>query len=149
MNDLLALDISSAGMNVQRERLRVVAENLANAQTTGADGPYQRKEVIVRAVPASEFEQALNLEIGRAGASDAATPSVAVATVQPDGQDPVKTYDPTHPLADAQGYVAMPNISVFREMTDMIEASRMYDANMAASKATRDMLSSALELIRK
>jgi flagellar basal-body rod protein FlgC len=148
MNDLLALDISGAGMRVQRERMAAVAENLANQHTTGPNGPYQRKQVIAQAVPISEFEKTLNGALSKAENVEGVA-SVGVAEVQRDKSEPTKVYDPSHPHADAQGFVAMPNISVFREMTDMVESSRMYEANLAASRATRDMLTSAIELIRK
>ena len=150
MNDFLALDISGAGMRVQRQRMQVVAENLANQKTTGPDGPYQRKEVVVRAIPMTEFQRTLEGELVRSnGEVDEATQGVAVSEVRPDQEAPTRVFDPSHPHADAQGYVSYPNISVFREMTDMIESQRMYEANLSASRSTREMLTSALDLIRR
>lgn len=150
MSDFLALDISGAGMRLQRERMQAVSENLANQQTTGPDGPYRRKQVIAQALPLSEFEKTLGGELDKLGSTleSPGASSVGVAEIRREDAEPLKVYDPSHPHADAQGFVAYPNISVFREMTDMIEASRMYEANLAASKATREMLGSALDLIR-
>lgn len=146
MNDFMALDISSAGMSVQRARLRVIAENLANQQTTGPEGPYQRKETIVTSIPLTSFDTELS---GALQSLQGDHPqSVAVSQVRQDSSEPIKVYDPHHPHADAQGYVNMPNISVFREMTDMIEASRMYEANLSASKAANEMMSQAIDLLR-
>jgi flagellar basal-body rod protein FlgC len=75
--------------------------------------------------------------------------SVEVTEVRTDGAPPIRVYDPSHPHADAQGYVAYPNISIFREMTDLVESSRMYEANLAASKTANDLLGSAIELLRR
>ena len=150
MNDFLAMDISSAGMRVQRARMEAVAENLANQHTTGPNGPYQRKVVVAQTAPISAFEQTLNGELEQAdSANEAGVSSVAVAQTERDNAEPLKVYEPSHPHADAQGFVAYPNISFFREMTDMVECSRMYEANLAANKATRDMLNASLELIKR
>lgn len=151
MNDFIALDISGSGMSAQRTRMRVIAENLANQHTTGPDGPYRRKDVLLRAAPAeAPFSTELAQASGRltsANGEDAYT-KVEVAQVRQDGGEPLKVYEPGHPHADAQGYVAYPNVSVFREMTDLVEASRSYEANLAASRATQQMLQSAMELLK-
>ena len=146
MNDFMALDISSAGMSAQRTRLRVIAENLANQQTTGPNGPYMRKEAIFEAAPVQSFGS--ELEGAMQNLEGDSPQSVTVSSIRSDGAEPIRVYDPTHPHADAQGYVAMPNISVFREMTDMIEASRMYEANLASSKAANEMMNQAIDLLR-
>jgi flagellar basal-body rod protein FlgC len=147
MNDFTALDLSGAGMSAQRERMRVVAENLANQHTTGPNGPYQRKEVILKSVPLQDFESDLTVAMSSGG--DVPVQTVATQAVRPDAAPPIRVYEPNHPHADAQGYVSYPNISIFREMTDMVEASRSYEANMAAAKTTQDMLIAALELVRR
>lgn len=146
MDDFLALDISAAGMRVQRQRVRVVAENLANQQTTGPNGPYQRKEVVVESIPM--FDNELTQAVGRIDDSVRVS-SAAVTEIRPDEAPPMRVYDPSHPHADQDGFVAYPNISIFREMTDMLEASRSYEANLAASRTTKEMLNSALDLIRR
>lgn len=145
MNDFLALDLSASGMRVQRHRMQIVAENLANQQTTGPDGPYQRKQAVVQAVKVDfddDLKAAMNPE---ARAVHAAT----VTAVVKDPAPPLRVYDPSHPHADAEGYVLKPNVSTIREMTDMLEASRSYEANLAASRTTQDMLNAALDLIRR
>ena len=103
MNDFLALDISSAGMRVQRQRMRIISENLANQHTTGPDGAYARKEVIFEAVPITEFERELDGSIKSMNSGEDAQHSVVVSEVRQDGADPIKVYDPSHPHADAQG----------------------------------------------
>ncbi|MCL5270420.1 MAG: flagellar basal body rod protein FlgC [bacterium] len=148
MDDFVALDISAAGMRAQRTRLQVIAENLANQQTVGPNGPYRRKEVVLQAVPVESTAAGATFEQSLADAK-AALQTVAAPTVVEDPAEPIRQYQPGHPFADAQGYVAYPNISTFREMTDMIEASRSYEANLAAAKTTQDLLASALELIRR
>jgi flagellar basal-body rod protein FlgC len=144
MNDFLALDLSAAGMRVQRHRMQIVAENLANQHTTGPDGPYQRKQAIIEAVEI-DFEQDLQTAMDPEAQ---AIRTVAVTSVEADSAPPVRVYDPSHPDADAEGYVLKPNISPIREMTDMMEASRAYEANLAAARASQDMLKSAMDLIR-
>ncbi|MCE5229493.1 flagellar basal body rod protein FlgC [bacterium] len=150
MSDFLALDISGAGMAAQRMRMRVISENLANQHTTGPNGPYQRKEVVMESSPIKDFSDELTGALQQLSTTDGkdAVSSVKVSSVSRDGSEPVRVYDPSHPHADAQGYVAYPNISIFREMTDMVEASRSYEANLAASKATQQMLNGAIEMLR-
>jgi flagellar basal-body rod protein FlgC len=150
MNDFLALDLSSAGMRAQRLRMQVTAENLANQNTVGPNGPYRRKEVVLNAAPLA-FEKDLTNALGELASGIESVPvqTVEVSEVRPDNSEPVKRYEPDNPMADAQGYVAYPNISIFREMTDMMEASRSYEANLAASKATQDMLTAAMDLLKK
>ena len=149
MNDLAAMQISAAGANAQRTRLRVIAENLANIQTTGPNGPYQRKQTVFETVPFEAFAQELNSAIEEVLSPEeiAALNSVTVREVVTDGADPILRHDPSHPHADANGYVAYPNISIIREMTDMMEAQRSFEANLAASKASRDMINQVLDLL--
>jgi flagellar basal-body rod protein FlgC len=146
----VALDISGAGMRAQRMRMQVVSQNLANEHTTGPNGPYQRQEVLLEATPIAPdpFEQALSQALGQQEES-VPLQTVTVAGIQSDHSEPIKVYDPTHPHADSQGYVSLPNISMFREMADLVEASRSYEANLSAAKATQDMLIAALDLIRR
>jgi flagellar basal-body rod protein FlgC len=132
------LEISASALTAERLRMDVTAENLANAQTTrGADGePYRRKEVVLQE-RASGFGAQLDRAMG-----------VEVAGVVED-QTPLKrVYDPGHPDADAQGYVAMPNVDTVAEMVDLISASRAYEANVTAMQAAKQMFSRTLELLR-
>jgi flagellar basal-body rod protein FlgC len=125
----------------------VVAENLANAQTTrGANGqPYRRKEVILQEAPGSfgaSLSSAMSAGSGTRGGG------VQVAGVVEDSTPLKRVYDPGHPDADAQGYVSMPNVDTVSEMVDLISASRGYEANVTAMQAAKTMFSRTLELLR-
>ena len=152
MSDLTALDLSSAGMKAQRIRMQVVAENLANQHTTGPDGPYQRKEVVFESQPVTSFQNELDGAMAN-GNSENVSQSVEVKEIRADGSEPIKVFDPSHPFAiksgPDKGFVMYPNISIFREMADMVEASRSYEANLAANKTTKDMINSAIDLLRR
>jgi flagellar basal-body rod protein FlgC len=139
------LEISASGLTAERMRMDVTAQNLANAQTTrGADGqPYRRKEVVLaeRQAPGS-FGAAL------AGAMTPGGNGVEVAAIAED-QTPLKrVYDPSHPDADADGYVQMPNVDPVTEMVDLISAQRAYEANVTAMQAAKQMFAKTLELLR-
>lgn len=146
---MTAMSIGSAGMSVQRARMRVIAENLANQHTTGPSGPYQRKEVLLKSVPITEFQTEFDNALdGALSPSEFGTiESVAIDGIVEDNSEPILRYDPNHPQADADGYVALPNISIIREMTDMIEATRSYEANLAVVRSTRQMIQSVLDLL--
>lgn len=148
MNDFLSLDMSGAGMKAQRTRMRVITENLANSETVGPNGPYQRKDVVFKAQPISDFDSTLAETLGGAG-EQAPVSMVGVSEVQTDPSPPIEVYEPWNPRADARGMVAKPNINVIREMSDMMEASRSYEANLSVAKATQDMLMAATELVKR
>lgn len=145
MNLLGAIRISGSGMTAQRLRMDVIANNIANINTTRTPqgGPYRRKIVIFEPLPA-RFEEALGgyispLEVGG---------GVIVVGIQEDASPPRLVYDPGHPDAGPDGYVAMPNVDIIKEMVDMISASRAYEANVAAMSAARTMMLRALDIIR-
>jgi flagellar basal-body rod protein FlgC len=130
-----ALRVSAAGMEAQTTRLRVVAENLANRDTTGdAPGadPYRRKTV--------SFETRLDRATG--------IDQVRIRRVQPDQGTLPSHYDPSHPAADERGYVRTPNVNSFIEMMDMREAQRTYSANLSVLEVTKGMLTRAIEILR-
>ena len=130
-----ALDISSAGMDAQTSRLRVIAENLANQDTTGSTpgaDPYRRKTVT--------FAETLDPALG--------TPTVSVKKIGTDMSDFTLKYDPSHPAANAQGYVKMPNVNSFVELMDMREAERSYSANLNVMQVTRSMLTRTIDLLK-
>jgi flagellar basal-body rod protein FlgC len=148
MNDFLSLDMSGAGMRAQRIRMRVISENLANSETVGPNGPYQRKDVVFKAHPITDFDSTLAESLG--GAADKAPLSmVGVSEEQTDPTPPLEVYEPWNPQADARGMVKKPNINVIREMSDMMESSRSYEANLSVAKATQDMLLAASELVKR
>jgi flagellar basal-body rod protein FlgC len=130
-----ALRISAQGLRVQSTRLRVIAENLANQDTTGSvpgADPYRRKTVTF----ADQLDPATGAD------------AVTVARV---GRDPApfpKRYDPSHPAADASGYVKLPNVNSFIEVEDMREAQRSYNANIGVLQTTRGILLRTIDLLK-
>lgn len=133
------LDISGSGMNAHRAWMEASASNVANANTTrtAAGGPYQRKTV--------QFQEALRAaEIG----VPPTVSGVNVAVGVPDTTPFPKIFDPGHPDADPDGYVALPNVDPVREMVDLTTATRAYEANVAAFGATKSMLLKSLEIGR-
>ena len=130
-----ALDISAAGMKVQGARLRVIAENVANADstaTTPGGEPFRRKTILFE----SEFDKALGAEL------------VAIKGVQPDKSDFGRDFRPGHPAADAEGYVLTSNVNTLIEMTDMREAQRSYEANLRVMRTVRQMLEQTVSILR-
>jgi flagellar basal-body rod protein FlgC len=129
------LDISAAGMTAQTTRLRVIAENVANQDTTGSTpgaAPYRRKTVTF----ANRLDGALGIDV------------VQVAKIGHDESEFPLRYDPSHPAADAKGYVKTANVNSFVEVMDMREAERSYNANLAVMQSTRGMLERTLELLK-
>lgn len=136
------IDISASGLTAERLRLDLIAENIANANTTRTEegGPYRRKLAVFRP----------RIAEGVPGAdSGAGRPAgVRVEGILRDAVPPRLRYDPGHPDADGRGYVAMPNVDVVREMVDMIMATRAYEANVTAMNAARGMFQHALDIGR-
>jgi flagellar basal-body rod protein FlgC len=143
MDYFMAMDISASGMTTQRFRLDTVSLNLANASTTRSinGGPYRRQQVILgeRAMQTS-FEQMLERERGVRYAG------VEVVQVQEDDTPPRLVLEPGHPDADARGFVRYPNINPVAEMVILLESVRLYEANVRALNAGRDMALRALEI---
>jgi len=140
-----AMEVSASGLTAERMRMDVVAQNLANANTTrGVDGqPYRRKEVVL-----AERQGEGSFGAALAGAMSGKPAGVEVAAIAED-QTPLKqVYDPSHPDADANGYVQMPNVDSVAEMVDLISAQRAYEANVTAMQAAKQMFSKTLELLR-
>lgn len=144
-----AFNISATGMSAQRIRMDVLAENAANVNTTRTeDGtPYRRKNVVFQEKPANSFSTILNSATGNRNAYIGS--GVKVTEIVEDTKTPMKmVYDPAHPDADENGYVTMPNVNVVTEMTDLIDATRAYEANVTAFNATKSMALKALEIGR-
>ncbi len=125
-------NVAGSGMAAQSQRLNVVASNLANADsTTGADGkPYRAKQVVFSAIPMGGNE----------------TQGVKVVRVAEDTSPMKMIYDPKHPMADAKGYVAMPNVNVVDEMVNMISASRAYQNNVDVLNTSKTLLLKTLTI---
>ena len=154
MSFMSSFDISGYGLSAQRVRVNTISSNIANAQTTRTEegGPYRRREVLFKAV---DFDQQLNQALGeqasalgysdplREGESgtkpNPAIMSVIVDKIVRDDSDFKMKYDPSHPDADANGYVAYPNINPVVEMADLVEATRSYQANVAAFESAKSM----------
>lgn len=143
---LTGMRISSSGMAAQRMRMNTIASNIANINTTQTPegGPYRRKDVVFEAMPdAKNFGEIVT----GTGTKDNMQ-RVQVSDVISDRKAPLLKYEPDHPDANADGYVAYPNINLMEEMTNMIQSSRSYEANVTALQASKDMAMSALEIGR-
>jgi flagellar basal-body rod protein FlgC len=137
-----AIAASRSALTVERLRIEAAVSNLANAESTrGPDGqPYRRRDVVLEAEPAAPFD-------GLVGTAAAAT-GVRVAAVVEDRAPFQRRYQPSHPDADAEGFVALPNVDQAEEMVDMLGAARAYQANLTAITLVRDVIQRALELGR-
>lgn len=138
--------IAGSGMSAQRARLNTISSNIANINTTQTPegGPYRRKDVVFEAVPDGRTFS----DVVSAHGSGTDFNQVKVADVIYDRKAPLMKFEPNHPDANEDGYVAYPNINLMEEMTNMIQATRSYEANVQAVQATKDMALSALEIGR-
>ena len=141
-----ALRIGSSGLTAQRLRLDLISNNIANAQTTRTEkgGPYQRQDVIF--MPEGENPAVPQSVAARRGELGTIQGGVRVAQITTDTEAGPRVYDPTHPDADANGYVNYPNVDVVVEMTNMLSATRSYEANLASVEAVKRMALKALEI---
>lgn len=143
MDFLTSLKISSSGLSANRKRMGAISSNIANAQTTRTPegGAYRKKEVVFGSEPAREsFSEILEGELAEKAQN------VYVTGVISSNKPPVLKYEPGHPDANREGYVAYPNINVMEEMADMISASRSYEANISAFNTTKNMAMKALDI---
>ena len=149
MSMFTSFDINASGLTAQRYRMDVISENVANANTTRtADGtPYRRKVVtFAQKGDNTQFSKVLNkaMDHGYSGQG------VKVVRVSEDYKTDLKmVYDPSHPDADENGYVTYPNVNIVSEMTDLIDASRAYEANATAFSASKNIVQQGLQLISK
>jgi flagellar basal-body rod protein FlgC len=142
MNVFDTMQVISSGLSAERVRINVTTSNLANAQTTRTEegGPYQRRDPIFQSSPmqSGSFSASLN----------DAMQSVLVPEIVKDQDPPRLVFDPSHPDADDEGYVSMPNVNMVEEMVNMMQASRSYDANITALRDVMDMAEKALGIGR-
>lgn len=140
MNLLDTLQVTASGLTAQRLRLQTVASNMANARTTRTEegGPYRRQVPVFEAVREDPFGSDLDRAMAR----------VEVMGVVETDDPPVMVHDPGHPDADAEGYVAYPNVNVLEEMVDMMTTARSYEANANVLEVTDSMANTALEIGR-
>jgi len=136
-----AANAAASALSVERVRIEAAVSNLANAESTrSANGqPYRRRDVVIRSEPMESFGDAL----GRSTAT-----GVKVVGVVEDQSEFRRRYEPSHPDADKDGFVSLPNVDAPQEMVDMLGAARAYQANLAAINIIRDMVAKALELGR-
>ena len=141
-----ALRIGSSGLTAQRLRLDLISNNIANAQTTRTEkgGPFQRQDVIF--MPEEQNASLPQSVALRQGDLSSLQGGVRVAQITTDTEAGPRVYDPTHPDADANGYVNYPNIDIVVEMTNMLSATRSYEANLASVEAVKRMALKALEI---
>jgi len=162
MSFMSSFDISGYGLSAQRFRINTISSNIANANTTETPegGPYRRKEVVFKAI---NFDKQLNDELktnylkysnpldeegnDEIEAKPALT-TVSVAKIVRDDSKPILKYEPNNPNANKNGYVAYPNINPVIEMSDLVEATRSYQANVAAFQSAKTMASSAISILK-
>jgi flagellar basal-body rod protein FlgC len=145
MDFFTSMDISATALAAERTRMNLISSNLANVNSTrtAEGGPYRRKDAVFTATPLKE-----GASFGAALSQAASARSVQVTQIKEDPRPPRLQYEPGHPDADPNGYVAYPNINVVEEMADMITASRSYEANITATQASKSMALKTLELMR-
>jgi len=136
------MKISSSGMRAQRTRLEVVAQNMANVHTTRTEegGPYRKKDVVLTAQDVSEakFSRIFGGKVEGVKVEDVIESAKPFERIQ----------SPGHPDADKEGYLTLPNVNIMEEMTDMISATRAYEANSSVLQTTKQMVQKSLEIAR-
>ena len=148
-----AMNVSATGLTAQRLRMDVISENIANVSTTRTiqGGPYRRKTVLFQEIQETPFGMLMRDTVEPNETRRRRPPlgmGVRVVGVVPDYSDGPMVYDPSHPDANADGYVAMPNVNIVEEMVNMISASRSYEANITAINTSRAMMQRTLEIGR-
>jgi len=148
MHFFSAMEIAASGLSAQRARMNTIASNLANARTTrtAEGGPYRRLDPVFRAVPVETRFADLVSGGGGAGNGPSQAYMVAVPEVREDQNPPQRLYDPSHPDADPDGYVELPNVQVVEEMVNMMTASRAYEAGVTVMQTLKGMARSAISI---
>lgn len=145
MDFFSSMRLSASGLDAQMKRMNTISSNIANAETTRTPdgGPYRRKDPVLAATTDREsFGEVLKNEL------DENAQGVLVQEIAEDTRPPRMVYNPAHPDANAEGYVAMPNVNTVEEMANMISAQRSYEANVTAMNAAKAMAQKALEIGR-
>ncbi|NCC86341.1 MAG: flagellar basal body rod protein FlgC [Clostridia bacterium] len=143
---LNSLNIAGSGLTASRLRMDIISENIANYSTTKTEdgGPYRRKMVVYESVEDRSFDSILKDSIS----GNQTNAGVQVSAIVEDPSDFNYVYNPTHPDADEDGYVAMPNVDITEEMLDMMSVTRVYDMNINALNSIKSMAGKALEIGR-
>jgi len=145
MDFFSSMRVSASGLDAQTKRMNTISSNIANSETTRTEegGPYRRKDAVLTAVTDREsFGEILENKL------DEQVQGVLVEDVVEDTRPPRMVFNPSHPDADANGYVAMPNVNPVEEMANMISAQRSYEANITALNSAKSMAAKALEIGR-
>jgi flagellar basal-body rod protein FlgC len=142
MDIFQTLQISSSALQAQQIRLNTISSNMANVETTRTldGGPYKKKTVIFQSMPINTFDKHLSQSMKNAAQG------VEVSEIITINSPPRKIYDPSHPDADVDGYVALPDINMLKEMADLMTATRAYEANVTTIKSAKRMAMKALEI---
>lgn len=148
-----SLRIGASGLTAQRLRLDIISNNIANAETThtAEGGPYKRQDVVFNAAGSNSFRPALALARGNGtniSTADLGAKGVEVSSIYTQQETGPRVYDPTNPDADKDGYVTYPNVDLVVEMTNMLSATRSYEANLAMIDASKKMALRALDIGR-
>ena len=148
MNLFGLLQVSGSALTAERLRAEVATSNLANSETTRTPkgGPYRRRMVVFGAVPASPFRLLLANSSGNGTTQTSG--GVRVEDVVDDPTPPQRRYEPGHPDADAQGYVAYPAINPVQEMVDLMGSERAYELNASAVQAAKQMIQQSLQILK-
>jgi flagellar basal-body rod protein FlgC len=145
MDFFSSMRVSASGLDAQTKRMNTISSNIANAETTRTEdgGPYKRKDAVFGAVTDREsFGEILENKL------DEQVQGVLVEDIAEDARPPRMVFNPSHPDADPNGYVAMPNVNPVEEMANMISAQRSYEANITAMNSAKSMAAKALEIGR-
>lgn len=144
MSAFSGMNISASGMTAQRLRMDIISQNIANVNTTRDENgnPYRRQAVVFSEKDATPFQEIFMRTAGVIGNG------VKVTRIVEDNKAMRRVFDPTHPDADNDGYVTYPNVNIVQEMTDLIDATRSYEANVTAFNATKNMALKGLEVGR-
>ncbi|MBQ9983178.1 MAG: flagellar basal body rod protein FlgC [Lachnospiraceae bacterium] len=140
-----AMNVSASGMTAQRTRMDIIAQNIANVNTTRDENGdvYRRQTVVFQENSNYTFENLLNNKLDNYDAK-----GVKIAAIVEDTREGAMAYDPSHPDADENGYVMLPNVNTVTEMTNLIDASRSYEANATAFNASKSIAMKGLELFQ-
>lgn len=140
-----AMNVSASGMTAQRTRMDIISENIANVNTTRDENGdvYKRKTVVFQENSNASFDRILSNKLETYNPH-----GVKITAIVEDTSEGAMTYDPTHPDADENGYVTLPNVNTVTEMTNLIDASRSYEANATAFNASKSIAAKGLELFK-
>ncbi len=143
-------NIATSGMSAQRTRINIVSANIANAKTTHSQdgGPYKKQNVIFEEILLNQINKSNNINQESNKSNDISLRGVGVKSIVADDSEPIMRFEPSHPDANEDGYVAYPDINPVIEMVDLIEAMRSYEANIAAFNTHKNIDSKTLDILK-